>query len=501
MDTLYTFLKQKIKDKNLSVRDIAHECFISRATLYRIMKGKSKPSNDLRKLLEKSFHFSESEKHEFNYYITISEKFNDISESLEKLLYDFLFHNNPSRAESSELEFICYEGREKNIKNYQQILSQIKEVSARDGFRCEIHIVNCANINYIKPIADLLLLTEENHYSVEHLIKFTEDDYETSFEFLCGIIPLFAYNTYKSLFRNSEVSPSEPQLFSDIMLIKCSFKENEEETERFMVLSFREHEYSDCFILDFKAAYSFFYKHYSDLKKEYQDLYLILMRNIGIFSDFYSNKEAMYEQYLLKDNPCYNYIPLAVYDSLISRYPDEDMAAFCRYLDLPSHDRKTFLSAASSLYESIKKRIDYTYTKKKVNVYTKRGMEEFARTGLLSDHTPLLPAFTKDEVRTTLLYLKDRNNDENDSFELYIVNEDMTGNCVWLADQSGGLSCQYLYCNARGESSMCSFYITNSTLAKIFVSFIGKYIPENIAISREATNTFIDGLIKKYCET
>jgi len=499
LSTLHNFLKQKLKEKNISIETLYQKCFISRTTLYRIMKSTVKPTDEVRKNIEKHLNFSESEKHEFNYYLNATEASAEISESMGMMMRNLFFGKRPPIPKDQELEFIYYHGSEKYIKNYSQIMSNIYDASNLESFKCEINIVNCSSINYLSPIVNLLSVTNKENFSVEHLIRFRENDYETSFELLCNIIPLFAYSAYNAFFRNSETSSTEPQLFSNVIFIKYAYMHEGKSIKKFMMLSFLEDTYSDCYVFESDEIYSFFHKNYLIFRMDYQNSNLFEHRNMAIWQDFYTEMETKYDQFLLKPNPCYNKLPISVYDSMMSRYTEDYMSNLFDYLNMPQGDEKTYLQIIDTMYKAIKKRIEATFSNRHLDVYMKNGLIDFAKTGRLSDHLPFLPTLNKQEIKDTLIYLKRRNNDEDDSYKMYIVNEGIESSCAWIANPSGGILCEYLYDKLSNEDCIYNFYIRNSALSKVFINFMANYIPEKMAISKDENNAFIDFLIKEYC--
>jgi hypothetical protein len=105
-----------------------------------------------------------------------------------------------------------------------------------------------------------------------------------------------------------------------------------------------------------------------------------------------------------------------------------------------------------------------------------------------------LPAFSKDEVRLILEYARDRNSDENDTYNLYITDMPILESKyhIFIYDDKGILFYNAIPQLVQTSNSIC---IENHSLANLFSEYAETHIPAYHALSKEKATEYINSLI------
>lgn len=498
MQDIYDYLKKKLKERNVRVEDIVSRSELSRTTVYRMMKGLLKPTPQVYDLFIEILDLDERERRELDYYVRLV----DVDESLlqaRKELLEIIFRTVPDRANNiADIEFIVY-GSEKYIKKYHDILRFVIETSKKPSFHLDIKIFNCTRDSFLFPIIEMLAANESlNSPVIEHMVNFSDADNYKNILILKAVLPLMKYNNYTVFYSYDGNESDSAVLFRDLMLIKFSYIEDGSEVVKCIVLSFEGNTMSDCYISEEKGLYEFFARKYL-LSKEAHHNSLINQKNIELLSYSIFEFEAGGKTCLIKPSPCYHRIPIEVCKSVLERQSENQLADMISYMGDGVgfyYDTETaFENTLKYLEERDRLSLKYTQT----DIYTKDGLELFARERRLSDHYSFLPELTKEEVKAVLENLRRKNNDSVDKFRFYITHAPIRdNNMIYCASETNGVMLEYVETQTF-QNGISNCIIKQDSLARMFLDFAENYVPETLAMSQPEANRFIDHLIETYC--
>lgn len=497
MQTIYEFLKYHLKLKNVRVDDIVTQSGISRTTVYRMMKGLLKPTPQMQNLFVEILELDEREEYELEQLI----KLIDVDENqllARKELHKIIYNTNSNIPKKEELEFVVYE-KEKYIKKYDEILNIITQDMQKDSFEIEMKILNCISEQYLKPVVNLFTKIKSNKgNSIEHLLTFSETNNYKNVLILKSILLLSTYSFYDVFFEVQEYDNKNKSIFENMIIIKYSFTENNIDEKKYMVLSFEENNLSDCYITNEKRFYEMFQKKYKLVKENHKN-FLNRENNVDFLNDSILAFESGGKHYAIKANPCYNRIPMYIYEDLLGRQDSMQFNKMISHFGENLDNTYNIDIAKESVFKNLTSRSELSKKYIQIDVYSKEGMEKLAKELKISDHYDFLPEFTKEEVKAILENIRNKKNDKKDKFTFYITNSNLSdNNKIYLVSENNGVCLDYFEPDAdNGLASMS--YINQDTLTNSFMDFVEKYVPDNLAMSDADADAFIDYLILNYC--
>ncbi|MCL2496220.1 MAG: hypothetical protein FWF04_02245, partial [Clostridiales bacterium] len=424
MQDLYKFLTTKCKERGIKIEGLPERFGYkySRTTIYRYMKGILHITKDVQDLFVQLLNLNSAEQAQFAKLISLS-SFDETMLAARRRLDNFFFESKDIPYRTTEKECVFYD-QDKYLRTIDEIFSMILSLAEYDCFYCEVQIIGCTQGEILEHVADFTqkLLSLSNAAYIEHLATLSEADFLQNTVFLLDILPLLIHGAYNVYYRESATDDGVKTLLGDSLLITCQYKEDDTLKKKYYALSFLENSMPECIAFDNKYLQSFWMKNYAHLRQYYPNR-LTHMSDLSIIKDELQKLEAKHDEYLIKPNPCYHKIPIAVYRRVINRIPPEGIRNIATVLvNYEVTDDLEARHIADAMLSSLEKRIRCSYLHKHIDVYSKEGLSEFAKTGRITDHLKALPPFDKDEVREALMYLRDRNRDPEDSYRLYLVN-------------------------------------------------------------------------------
>ena len=486
-----SYLKQKLKEKNVHLEDLIQQSGSSKSTIYRVMTGLQKPSTKLRNKIIKILELNPSEQQELLYYISITDVDKNLVEAREAV-YDFLFAQKSSLRKSIEL---VYYDVEKYVRSFEHILERLMERSKEKNFSCGIKVINCLKKDIISPLATTMeaLSANESSCTVEHLISFSTHDYKENIKTLASIAPLLTLENYILKYRESE-NVSNYGFFHDFMILNYSYEdEHGKPIVRNLYLSFLCSSLSSCYVINEKDknANEFFNRNYDSIEERYQSA-LSSRNNLTEYIATIRRMYVDYEVSIFRPHIGLSRVPMEVYQSILKRTSVEE---FVKYFLHDGYDKEKLdvhIEELSSCAQSI---LEATYINKQIDVFTKSGLETFASTGSVNDHLNQLPAFNQAEVKMILENLKARDLNVKDPLNFFIVAEDYADPNLSLAAMDDG--CLLIERYVDGSTSYA--VIEHKKLSHLFADFAQHYVPPMMAIPQKEAHEFIDYLIEKYC--
>jgi len=486
-----TYLKGKLKERNLQVEDLIAKSSASKSTIYRVMIGAQKPSKKLEKEIINILNLNPTEQREFHYCFSNFDVDDNIIESREAV-YNFLFKKETPPLH--KIEMVYYDG-ERYIRTFDNILENVLAASKMNHFSCHIKLINCIQNDIIAPLATLAedLLANNGSYSIEHLINFSTHDYKENINTLANIIPLLTFENYSLEYREDE-NVSKTGFFHDFLILNYSYDNKKGNTEKVsLFITFLPGSLSSCYVVNGKNenAFDFFERNYDALKGKYQPA-LSSRKSLAEYVDTIIDLFQKNDSVLFRSGPALCRIPSAVYHSVVCRTPTDD---FVEFFVEEKYKEKSIETHIEELLEQSKLVEESTYKNKQLDIYTKSGMAEFASSGLIKDHLEFLPTFSKEEVKAILESIKSRDQNSKDPFSFVMIKDS-------YANEQLSLSAEDKHCLLfeKYVDSHTPFCIINhEKLSTIFTDFAYNYVPVMMSIPQNEAYDYIDYLIEKYC--
>jgi len=498
MQDIYDYLKRKLKEKRVRVDEIVSRSGLSRTTIYRMMKGLLKPTPQVYRLFVDILDLDDREERELDHYVRLI----DVDESrlmARKELHKMIYKTGQGDPDTVEdLGFVVY-GKEQYIKKYSDLLRPIIEASNTPGFFFDIKIFNCLEGAYLAPLAKMLdKLANADSYVISHLVAFSGvNDYKNVLA-LKAILQLVKFSSYSVFYTYEDIDHDNRTLFEDVILMKYGFVEQETKTEKYIILSFEDHPYSDCYITEEEALYEIFVKKFAQIKKNH-DKALFEQKNFEKLSNTMLEFEAGGKHCILKPNICYHRVPRHIWAGLIQRQSESQVKEMLNYLtDGPGLG---FFSESSleNILSVFSERDRLSLRYQQTDVYTKDGLEALARDRRLSDHFSFLPEFSKEEIREVLENLCRKNSDPNDKFKFYIATASMCDDgLIYGVSENNGFLLEYVEPQTSQNYTMNCF-VKQDILVNMAFDFVENYVPETLAMGEAEAEQYIKYIIEKYC--
>ena len=498
-----TYLKQKLAENNIQVDTLISACGSSKSTIYRVMNGLQMPSPKLRDCIIRILDLSELEQKELAYYFSTANLDDNIIDA-RGAVFDFLFSNKVNFPNKIEL---VYYDEEKYIRSFDTILENLLSTSHKDGFSCQMKLINCISDDVVLPLSAIIkqLSHRKCQYEIEHLVSFSSHDHKENVKTLAHIIPLLALENYILKYHEQENVANHGFFHNFLMLTYRYHESNGQPVVVNLCFSFLPNPLSTCYVI---------HDNNDNINLFFERNYLSLNRNChsalstrNNFAEYITDVRDMFSQhevFILQPDLPLSRIPFSVFESIATRtslkdfialfLPNEfDSLSMRKYaVHPPNSSDERYLNTVLSYAQSI---IDSTYVNRQIDVYSKSGLETFATTGVLQDHLELLPTFNKNEIKTTLQSLKSRDADVADPLNFFITKDDYTKNGLGIATVYDGYVLIENFAN--NNTSYC--IIEHKKLSSIFADFANHYIPAMMAIPQEEAYAFINYLIETYC--
>lgn len=493
MDTVYSFITAKCKERDMKIEDLQRALGFSRSTLYRLMKGIHEITKEFEPQFVKALNLDVSEALEFSRLISQSVHDRSLIESRYEI-DKFLFCSQQETVEPIDIELVFY-NNDRYLRTLREVFSLILSYRDKPGLKGTMKIVNCLDSNLFSQLSQFMqrMFSEGWNVDVEHFVGLSEDDYLQNAVSFVHIFPLISHDQYNLFYRETK---SEDMLLDDSILMSLSFEENGQPHTQYLSLSFFEQGLPECILFSDPYMFLFLDKYYVNLKHLYnntvQKFNQLSFDDIDLYKEFTSAGE-----YIIKPNPCYDKIPLAVYESQFARASADTAIQFFREIYHLPVTLETLPQAVAQGLRYMDQRIESSYGGEQLDVYTCEGLRKLAETGLLSDHLPYLPPFSPGEVKEILIYLRERDKDPTDSFRLYIVDKSpVRKDFIAMASRDLGMIIDYVY-PAYQNGIHKSFVIRSKRLAAMFCDYMENHVPVHHAMDKESAHAFLNELIER----
>lgn len=485
MQDLYHFLTKRVKAQGMRQEEFAKKCKFSHSSLYRYMKGIIPITADVEDTLANTLHMNDEEREQFRFFIgqTVFDK--SMLRAREEL--DTLVFGPSAADESNEIEIVLYDG-DKYLRTFSELTETILSFAQQEDFCCRVQIFNGIHTQYFSAVAAFLhkLLKLSSTSCAEQLLTFSESDYQSSIISLIRVLPLLQYENYSLYYNETSHSEEIRDMFPHFLYFDVHYQADGQTKQKYYMLSFLQNAMPECIAYTDPFMHRFIMKNYTEAKQQFK--YAIHEhRNIESLEQTMIALEESTDIVLLKPNHCYNKIPLLLYQNLFDSSSAEEKKQIAECLARQPLNEQGVTQILEDIIEAIRVRIEASYQNRHIDVYSLEGLRNFAKTGRLSDHLAVLPSIKPEERRICLEYIRDRNNDPNDSYRLYITEQEILKNgYIFSAYQDTGVLIEYNredYCHSMNKN----LFLKNKTIASIFFDYVENQIPLHALSKRDAT--------------
>jgi len=491
MKTLYSFIASLCKDQDMKLEDLQKKLNTSRTTLYRYMKGINQITPDVAQGIIEALNMNIQQSLEFSKFVSLSAFDHSLIES-RAVLDDFMFGKKTESKSLFDIEMIFY-NNDKYFRTLKEVLDHIYSLRSEKGISGVLKIYNCMSENIFAYLTEYLnrVLSEGIDLEVEQFVGLSEKDYlQNTYSFI-NTFPLMKYEKYRFYFRESE---SSDRMMPDSALMALKFTRDGKEVNQYFSFSFYEDSLAECIAFNDDYMYSFLSKYYENLKSSYKNV-MKKYDNIDFNDDIFTEMQKYGDNCLVKPNPCYDKIPMEVYNSLLKRMNSEELIKLLSSVTGQKIEPHLLPAALEKTNKYLMRRVENTTSSKRIDIYCEPGMIEFVETGKLTDHLENLPAFNAEEKNMILKYLLERSNCTETNYSLYITKDSLSHkDMIFVVIRDFGVTIEYILPENK-EGLWKVVVIQNARLASIFFDYFDNHIPINKALDAEATSDFIQSLI------
>ena len=154
-----TYFKQLLKKKKMKVQTLISKTGASKSTIYRVMNGLQKPSDELMDKIIEILDLNQLESQQLHYYISLSETDKNLISARDEVSKLFF---QEKKQEYEKLELVYYES-DKFIKSFQDIIDELLIKSKKKDFSCRMRLINCNHDRILNPLHHAAKQLTESH--------------------------------------------------------------------------------------------------------------------------------------------------------------------------------------------------------------------------------------------------------------------------------------------------------------------------------------------------
>ena len=484
-NNLYDFLIRLSKQRNVKLGGLAEQCYLSRTTLYRYMKGILQIPPHVESALSDALSMSDAERERMRRLIADTSQDGSLLSS-RNVLDNIVFSSDAPYIQHADVYF-AFHNKDSYLRGSHELAEIILKHSEQEMFRCEVKVMQCIEEDFKDNLQSVLmfLLSSSDAVEVEHLLDFPRKDYLTCTKNLIAIIPLLDFLKYNVFYNDSPDICSKASFFTNCVLVETSWLEGGNSMKRFFIMTYLSGILSQCTSFEDEYLFRFFMENYQNHRSNYKTS-LKGARSVPDLSESFMGLEFETEFVVMKPKPCYPKIPAHVYVSLLQRVPAEDK----RRMNV---DTQEGAERTKFVHEM---RFNNAYKTGNIDVMSKSGLLSFVKEGFLIDHIEGLPPFDKSERKEILQSLREHMAEKSSGYQLYITDKDFELRCVayknncLVIEQSRARSLENCISNKH-----TFVLIENKILASTFVDYATHHIPAYHAMPEAEALRFLDELI------
>ena len=483
-DKLSQYIGNMAKKRKIKLDDLAKECGISRTTLYRYVKGSIRIPATAQAAITKALKMTRSEQEEFHKLISFTAQDGSLISS-RYVLDKFIFNNHNIQDTSQGIMF-ALQHKDTYLRYSRDIPAMFLEHSNKEGFMCNIKVINCACEDFRLDMQFVLtkLLSASKAVTVEHLLAFPSNDYLACAKNLQAIIAMFGYTNYQVFYDDIPSAISQSHFMNNVMLIESSWYDNGRHTKQHFILSYLPGagNLSQCVVFDDEYIFRFFIENYNNVRLRYEKA---LLSNAPTSQDVYTKLELENDLCVLRSDIGYSKFPIDVYRNLLTRAPQSIKEMF----------NLTSSEGIEAMASMLKLRHQHSNKKGNIDVYSQDGLRRFAKTGYLQEYYKDMPLPTPAERRIILKTLREHLADKTKGYQLYISKKNIP--ILYSAVKDLGIMVGFY----SGDNDILGEHpslvsINNKMIANIFFDYAQHHIPAYHALSDEEALEFVDELIE-----
>jgi transcriptional regulator with XRE-family HTH domain len=490
---LYEFITKSAKSREFKLDDLARACDFSRSALWRYMKGKIPITPEAEKVFADTLKLNVTERDTFHALIASAE--NDAYAGAWDALDALLFGVGTDSSHSGST-LVLYDN-DRFLRTPAEIFDLVLRRASEQGFVCRIQIVGDVHGEMLADISKFLhkLLPASEKSRADQIIFSSDGVHMDEAEAFISAIPFLQYENYNLLTLAESGTDAVPYAFGHSVCMDCSYVQDGAEKSELFMIAIRDVGRSSCIRTEDPNVRRFLLDGFDEILKNCVNS-CHDFRNIDAGTRFFMDFESEGDLCLIKDNPCYNMIPLDVWQTMAVRIGPEAVHRFAESFVGRSLSPDETESVVAEILAGLGERVAHSFSHRHTEVYSRSGLRTFAETGMISDHFDSLPPFSKDEIQRILEYLIGRSADENDSYRLHITDGfSIREMLVIMAVRGDGVIIEYDTDGTR-ESLGRHLYIDNKKVADVFCGYAEKHIPATQAAPESEAVAYIKELIE-----
>ena len=487
-EALYRFLTGKLKEREVPVESLPKVLGISRSTLYRNMKGTAHMLPHVQAKFADIMGLDDDGRAEFERLLGLA-TFDATMVQARDIVDRFVFPGQyrAPEARSAPLRFALYD-QDVFLRTADEIYAQIRELAAAPGASTLVRIIDCTAERWFGSVAAFVedLLANIGDVTVEHLLTLSHTDYAATASTFTRIVPLLGFDRYSVCYGEQPVGDTTHILGH---VVGIEIDRPGEPTTGFM-LSFVDDDLCTALKTADRAVLGFFHANFDAAKRGYGEA--LVDTGIDAFNGTLADLEENTDVYIVKQDFCFERVPMSVYQAVMTRAGVTDLAMAQQLWAGLGGDPAT---SVETVLSTLDRRARASDTHRHIDVCSVAGLTQFARTGRLTDHLDFIPSFNEAERAAILRHALVRNNDKTDPYTLYITRDALLpdGHIAMVLEDVGVVLEYNPDDYQRGLLS--NLFIDNKTLAEIFSDYVRNHFPEAHAMSQDDTNAFLTSLI------
>ncbi len=372
--------------------------------------------------------------------------------------------------------------------HYGAVSGKLKETfeSYRNYKKITIFVYDLIAGELLPIISSFIRASLGTAIHIEHIILI-HDDPALNAQTFSAILKLINYKNYfayfDSFYDSNAAFPLSRMNRSNFMVIE---KLSQDETLQTDLISL-DQDQNLSILLDnpgnslfrfYQENLTFVKSHCRPIRKSY-DAPGALDKLISI-CEFLLQLEKTSSDYAIKQNMCFQIIPVDISYQMLK---DANYLGYDK--DHPKIQK--LIQINTERFQNY-----YHSDKKKVQLYTRRGLIDFAKHHILSDQFYQFRDFTDAEVKYTIGYLLQALS-KNPNFQIYLLNDDYKiGNIEYIYYEHNAL---YLFDSCSGyDEDLDEGIITAKPFLDLFDDFIKNELIPKHTCSREETIAFLEEL-------
>jgi hypothetical protein len=496
--TITQFITAKAESAGFKTDALARKCRVGQATMYRYIRGEYRMPPAVEKTVGRVLGLSAEEKREFKSIIAQSIQLKPMMKAfsiLDTMVFrrktakiDYQLEENVIFLENDRLLFTIEEARERMLMHV-----------GAPNYRCSLRVLGDygkLNMQRIVSFIDKLFNDIED-VTVEHFIPISTKDYADSVQVLISVLPLLKHNGYKMFYSDTDNKDRVHGLLAHSFYFSSSFDdENGNPHRESFLVALRESGADAYLCLNNPYMHEFITNEFFDLRRVYKKNFLE-ERSSGHGLNFVASMEQKYPLICMKSEFAMVRIPVEAYVSTLKRIGLNELHEVAEgFAEQPVQPEmvdevlKKFVAKTDARQRA-------SYFHQHTDVVCREGLLKFVETGRIYCDYNWSPPFNKEELLYILKYVRDRNMDENDSYNLYITEKPILGNGyhIFVYKDMGVLFYSATPPRVHTSNSMC---VESHWLANLFTEYAESYIPAHQALSKEETTAYLNSLIDKY---